>query len=77
MVIESGTREIACHRHVLCSKSRYFASMCGQKSRFAVNPLATTTKLCEIANTIQESGAEVIRLHEDNPEALEALLKHL
>ena len=59
VIVKFGTREIKCHKLILCTRSEHFKAMVGSSAKFA------------------ESQQAVIELKDDDPDALEAVLRYI
>ncbi|KAF2207559.1 hypothetical protein CERZMDRAFT_102242 [Cercospora zeae-maydis SCOH1-5] len=75
VIISFSGRRVYCHKLVICSKSEYFKKLCDQNSGFSVRP--SDEELLTVLSEIQESMQKVIELKDDDPDALEHVLRYM
>lgn len=75
----SSGREIRLHKHVLCTANEWFNKACGTSSHFAVRrPLTCLpTSITQLTASSQESKQDTIELKDDNPDALDLVLRYI
>lgn len=74
IIIRFSGRERKCHKVVLCRKSKYFRGLCGKDADFKVRRSRhTSSRHTDLV--YQEKDATAIELKDDDPDALEAVLR--
>ena len=78
VTIKFGGKEIKAHRMVLCAKSEYFKKALGPSSPFKVySKISRPWAIGLWLKQYQESKEGVLELHDDDPQALERMLRYL
>lgn len=78
LLIKFSGREVRAHRLILCQGSTYFDKLCGPESPFAVRlALLSDNAYTGLTSKSQEANKSEIELQDDDPDALEAMLRHL
>lgn len=75
VIISFSGRRIYCHKLILCSKSEYFKKLCDPDGGFSVR--AGNDDLLAVLNETQESTQKVIELRDDDPDAVEHILRYI
>ena len=77
LTIRLSDRTVYAHRIVLCRGSEYFANMFTGRFQVSQMPTAPTNKARKLTLNQQESASNEIKLQEDDPNAMLALLRFL